>query len=492
MLLDIKNLLRADEPMPTPMPKPKSLRAHQAPRKAKAAVPAAPTSKLAGAAPRRSSMRSMASELDNFPGSLADFTRGFGPFNAELEHQLIIQAWKAAVRAVPEDPEFTFPAPAPPPPTPANDYMHGLVVHEDSDLSTLFGSECTDASTDTIKVVDLFSLDEILSKKNGFIPPLIIHQTDLIGDRHLRPKHDGFMFYDISSDPLHHLISCRSVSGALPRVPSQAFFKTHAVRVFHECPGPRVPGIENGPFYKYIGDYYVHRTERYLPREEWKRASEEIKDIFVRRFVEANNNKVDNYRTSYHLTKEYVRDLFDRGHMFPLVLLKQAHHPHPEPSSSLESCESALPSPTASSASLGALSSAVSVYSEESAPRDDPEDVDEECPYELYSAASGLEGPPARRPLITYEADGAQVIHLDCHDGVSCYTEQGAGVVSDESPVLGKKRGDASEVFYDDQGNVLKSVFEHDDDEDYLRVMVLTLTSTTASSGTPEMTLTLR
>ncbi|KAF8061668.1 hypothetical protein FPV67DRAFT_1655192 [Lyophyllum atratum] len=472
MLLDIQNLLRADrpkrEPMTKALPGPGQLKA----RKAATAI------KDTERPPRKSNLRAMASELDNFSAENIPV----GAFNAEVEQQLKTDAWMKAVRAAAVDPEFTFP-PAPNRNRETNDNAHGLVVTESSDLSTLFGSECTDASTETIKVVQLFSLEEIYSKKNAFIPPLIINHDDIIGDRLLMPKHDGFMYQDVSVNPLDHIIGRRSLD-VLPEAPSQALFRKHAVRVFFEV--LPAPGIMNGPFYKYIGDYFVKRTEKYLPKRQWVTASQELKDLFVTRFVEANN-KVDKYRTPRNLTKEYVHDLFARGNIFPLVLLQQAHQLPPEPFYEI------TPSPSAESLAGVSMDSA-SVYSQESLPR-----VEDECPFEIYASAAGVHVPPSpapasRRdggPLITYE-NGAQVIHLDC-DHTRCYSEveelsdeghalessvfeHGGDVIEGDDNTFAGDYGEnhgLKDVFVNtfagdyEENYGLKSVFEDDSDSDY-------------------------
>ncbi|KAG5641099.1 hypothetical protein DXG03_005986, partial [Asterophora parasitica] len=201
-------------------------------------------------------------ELGNF--SLANFPTGI--FSGNTERDLQLTAWKTAIRAVPDDPELTFPPPPANDSTSGCDGDSGLAVCEGSDMATIFGSVLTTSTTGTIHTTDLLSWEEIHCPKYGLIlPPLIVRYNDMIGDRRLEPMCDGHMFYNISSD-LHFTICHRGVN-YVPDLPSPDFHRKHAVRVFLETPS--MAGIKNGPFYKYLGDCYIVRTELYLPRADW-------------------------------------------------------------------------------------------------------------------------------------------------------------------------------------------------------------------------------
>ncbi|KAF5386690.1 hypothetical protein D9615_001971 [Tricholomella constricta] len=258
MLCDIKNLLRADHPEREPK------------------FPAKAPSIDVNRPLQPSNLSARARKFENF----SPVNSPVGILSIEVEHPPKLDASKATIHDAPKDSD----------------------------------------STATIRTVKLLSWEEIHCPKTGSIPPLIIRHNDVVGDRRLQYRRDGFMFYDISTDHLHFTISCRAVE-ILPNAPSEEFFTNHAVRVFLES--PPVPDIKNGPFYKYLGDCYIMRTEKYLPKVDWAMAPKDLKDLFVSRFIKVNN-KVDNYRTGNDFTPEYVHGLFNRGYIFPLVLLRQA------------------------------------------------------------------------------------------------------------------------------------------------------------------------
>lgn len=106
-------------------------------------------------------------------------------------------------------------------------------------------------------------------QKAAYIPALIIGLDDIAGDRCIVPKQDGYFYYDPCAAPLHSTIIKRTICLRTndTALDDPEFFSNYAVRVFVQV--PHVAGITDGPLYKYIGDYYVHKTESYLSRKDW-------------------------------------------------------------------------------------------------------------------------------------------------------------------------------------------------------------------------------
>lgn len=121
-----------------------------------------------------------------------------------------------------------------------------------------------------------------------------------------------------------------------------------------------------------------------------------MKDTLVRRFIKANT-KVDNYRTRNEFSPEDVHALFDRGCIFPLIVLQHVDNhntnssspPNSPPDVNLlgtQPVESGWLDSDSDADSVcmqkGALDSADSVYSQDSATRE---------VYEQYAAVAGLD-----------------------------------------------------------------------------------------------------
>ena len=86
------------------------------------------------------------------------------------------------------------------------------------------------------------------------------------------------MYYDTTVAPLHHVICTRGlfVSCEEPMLDLDICLKNHAVRIFQEV--HPVAAIANGPYFRYIGDYYIIRTRQTLPKTAWAQVSEEVSD----------------------------------------------------------------------------------------------------------------------------------------------------------------------------------------------------------------------
>ncbi|KAG6868222.1 hypothetical protein C0993_006085 [Termitomyces sp. T159_Od127] len=193
---------------------------------------------------------------------------------------------------------------------------------EDLDFTTLGEWDHTSSNINTMKPVDLMSLEEIFADESEVIPALLIRYTDIVGSDRLAYKHDAAIYYDFCVDQIEHHVSSRGVM-VLPRVPDQDFFCRHAVRVFLQVPD--IPDIINGPFYRYMGDYYIVKTDQLLPRHEWIALPEFLKERFVKRFVETQNRfPRDGFRAQNHYTWATTRELLDRGNIYPLIVLMQA------------------------------------------------------------------------------------------------------------------------------------------------------------------------
>lgn len=83
-------------------------------------------------------------------------------------------------------------------------------------------------------------------------------------------ERDGFLFYDPSSE-MHLTVGRHGIRSLHSNTNPAA----HAVRVYLEY--APAPGVHNGPFYKPLGEYYILRTERYLPRAQWARVPQEVR-----------------------------------------------------------------------------------------------------------------------------------------------------------------------------------------------------------------------
>ncbi|KAG5653945.1 hypothetical protein H0H81_009061 [Sphagnurus paluster] len=283
-------------------------------------------------------------------------------------------------------------------------------AYEDLDQATVIGSDDTATTRKRIiNVVELFSKEEV-ERTSGLIPALIIGHDAMVGDRFLSYGRDGFFYYDISAS-LSDTICRRSVT-AIPSAPSQAFFKNHSVRVFVER--PPVPEIPDGPFFQYIGDCYILNTEDYLAQEDWAAAPQHLKDLFVTRFIETNSGRKDAYRAPQKYTREAVNELFDKGNIFPLILLHQIQLAQPD-GNTLSAWKQP---PYAPKLSLE------STYSQESAQNEDE-------PFDVYASAAGFDVPPS--PSVT----------------------------------AGEQTRRSSDYISGDAEHVERSVFEDDDEDDF-------------------------
>lgn len=111
------------------------------------------------------------------------------------------------------------------------------------------------------------------------LPIVVIRLFDAVGNRCLLPNTDGFMYYDPGAINLNNIIQRRGVAVPYndPILRDPSCFANHAVSVFVEV--PILPGMGMGvvtPQVEYIGDYYFHKTQRSLQKEEWMSVSEDV------------------------------------------------------------------------------------------------------------------------------------------------------------------------------------------------------------------------
>ncbi|KAG5351558.1 hypothetical protein C0989_005999 [Termitomyces sp. Mn162] len=341
--------------------------------------------------------RALAHELNRYDRDRFHLAR----YDVNIEQKFQVDAFKAAVRATPGEEylaNFTFPL------APGDlDTEEATLVPtyaEGSDLTTLGEPDLTLSIIETMKPVDLFSLEDIFSDESEIIPPLLIRYTDIVGSEHLVYKRDAAIYYDFCVDQIERHVSSRGVM-AIPRAPDHEFFCDHAVRVFLQVPD--IPDIVDGPFYRYMGDCYIVKTDQLLSQHEWNVLPEYLKERFVKRFVELHNSlPKDGFRAQNRYTSATARELLDHGNTYPLIVLMQAQHQE----ETLE-CYSPIQLngtellflPPDSPKSVDSAS----VYSQESAPRDH-----EEFAFPFYSSATGPDNPLS--PLFTDPFDGNVII----------------------------------------------------------------------------------
>lgn len=101
---------------------------------------------------------------------------------------------------------------------------------------------------------------------------MVIRLNDEVVDCKLGRQHSGFMYYDNQATALQETIEKRGVyvpvNDAVTKVHS--FFLKHGVRVYQEVK------TEDGLLFKYLGDYFIHRTQKSLNRADWGLLSEEV------------------------------------------------------------------------------------------------------------------------------------------------------------------------------------------------------------------------
>ncbi|KAG6898239.1 hypothetical protein C0992_002253 [Termitomyces sp. T32_za158] len=310
-------------------------------------------------------------------------------YDVNIDQKFQVDAFKSALR-VPEGADFTnftfqlgheYP-----------DAEEGTLVPtiEESDLMTLGELDYTSSNSKTLKPVDLFSFEEIFADESEILPALLIRYTDIIGSDRLVYKHDAAIYYDFCVDQIERHVSSRGVM-ALPRIPDHDFFCRHAVRVFLQVPD--IPNIVDGPFYRYMGDCYIVKTNQLLSRHEWIALPDFLKERFVTRFIETQNTVPrDGFRAQNHYTRATARELLDHGNIYPYIFLMQAWYKE-------ETLELYSPvrlngteMPFVTPASPKSCKSA-SIYSQESAPCDDGEYA---CPF--YSSADIVDNLPS--PLL--------------------------------------------------------------------------------------------
>jgi hypothetical protein len=194
--------------------------------------------------------------------------------------------------------------------------------------------------------------------------------------------------------------------------------KSHAVRVFQEV--PPVSAIVNGPYFRYIGDYYILRTQKTLPKTAWDKLSEDVSDchypsrrflnpcqvkqIVVRRYIETVVTPADDPIPGNRYSAENVRKWYDNGNVLPLVVLRQTFRPpqHQEASKSSSSSldivsdhsaysPEVLPEASTSGSSVSS-SGSESVYFKESADENtSPATHDDDDSRSLCSEASACD-----------------------------------------------------------------------------------------------------
>ncbi|KAG6861654.1 hypothetical protein C0995_013656 [Termitomyces sp. Mi166 len=337
--------------------------------------------------------RALAHELNNYDQDRFPPAR----YDVNMEQKMQVDAFKAALRATPKEIDlanFIYQlAPEHP------EAEEGTLVHtdaEESDLTTLGELDYTSSNIKMIKPVDLFSLEDIFFGESEIIPALLIRYMDIVGSDRLAYKRDAAIYYDFCVDQIERHVLSRGVT-ILPRVPDYNFFRKHAVRVFLQVPD--IPNIVDGPFYRYMGDCYIVKSNQLLPRNEWVALPEYLKERFVKRFVETHNSPPkDSYRAQNHYTLATARELLDHGNTYPLIVLIQAcQQEEPfEPYSPVRfNGTELLFLPPSGPKSFDSTS----VYSQESAPRDNDF---------TFSSATNLDNPLS--PLFTDPFSGNVII----------------------------------------------------------------------------------
>lgn len=336
---------------------------------------------------RKHSFDAMATDLDNSSSlSNSPTLRGSA--------QDSYTCWTADVGGSPEISKFSFSSPS---------EINWRPV-DDIDTCNLFSEGESSAPP---KATYLFSSEEVY--KQSYIPPLVIGLHDIVGEKRLVPKEDGFMYCDPSVAPLQHVISNRGlfVSYDDPVLELELYLKEHAIRVFQEV--PPISDIANGPYFRYIGDYYILRTQKTLSKTVWDGLSEDVKNVVVKRYVDTVVAPADDPIPGNRYSADNVRKWYDDGNILPLVILRQTFRsPKSRSLSPLDIAERSNYSPEVPSEDLTSGSSASfsqsdvdqrseSVYSQESVGEwathdnnDSPSVCSEGDACDMYTIASGV------------------------------------------------------------------------------------------------------
>lgn len=124
--------------------------------------------------------------------------------------------------------------------------------------------------------------------QNSRIPSLIIKHHDIVGNRRLCANSDGFMYYDPNSVALKTIIDRRAVAVPCDDVVlnAPACFTNHAVRVFVQASD--IINTEEASKFEYIGEYYLHKTERTLSHDAWIEVDEDVSPLSPPPFLPIN------------------------------------------------------------------------------------------------------------------------------------------------------------------------------------------------------------
>ncbi|KAG6907464.1 hypothetical protein DXG01_008848 [Tephrocybe rancida] len=362
--------------------------------------------------PPSPSPRVLALQLDNYTPADYPLPR----YNVGIDQKLQVDAFKVALRTAPEEldlADFTFQLD----PNILDSEQSTIVPTEsvDSDLTTIVEPDYISSNTKVMEANNVMSMEEIFSnvrsvllcrfnpvflpllfKKHELIPALLLRYTDVIGGDRLAYQHDTAIYYDFCVDHIDHHVRTRGVAN-VPRAPDYAFFRKHAVRAFLQIPD--VPNIENGPFYRPLGDYYINRTDDLLSQREWKLLPEYVKDLFVSRFAITHNAPpTDKYRGQNDYSPATARKLLDKGNIYPLVHLQRAYQKE-EPIGRISPIM--LNNKKLDFMQLTSVKSfdSESVYSQDSAARDDED---------FYTSEANLDVPHS--PLFTDPFGGNMII----------------------------------------------------------------------------------
>ncbi|KAF9464639.1 hypothetical protein BDZ94DRAFT_1297129 [Collybia nuda] len=175
--------------------------------------------------------------------------------------------------------------------------------------------------------VDLLVTWKYITRTSAYLDYMIIRLNDEVVDCQLDRQYGGFMYYDNQATALQEVIERCGVYVAFNDEVTKvhSFFLKHGVRVYQEVK------TDDGPRYKYLGDYFIHRTQKSLHHTDWALLNEEVKEKIVMRYANTSVTGPDDPCPGSKFSLANVRKWYDAHDNLPLVILHPTGRTFSEP-----------------------------------------------------------------------------------------------------------------------------------------------------------------
>ncbi|KAF8655824.1 hypothetical protein AX16_002909 [Volvariella volvacea WC 439] len=176
---------------------------------------------------------------------------------------------------------------------------------------------------------ELHTIPDIYNTKDFDIPPLVLQIHDLVGHRRLQSGQDGFFYYDPAIYRLVYEMHHRGIPywPDHPALLCSDAYQARAVRVYAQVPTTLKVGNMYEGLYQFVGECYPMITHKFLNKEDWRALDKKTRDFFITRRVQMLK------KSGVHAKRKQVQRLFNKGGVFPLVVLRQVRRPQPQPRS---------------------------------------------------------------------------------------------------------------------------------------------------------------